>query len=189
MNLSEGRHRLKLKEINDFIVDLKNENPLNLQILDLVLTHSLTYSCVTINRTYFTNDCDRLKLGFGIELWRGAYSSVRPSEIGLTWNIDVANTAFFKSVDLLDLACEHYQCNEQQLKGAIVKDLRNNEIGASFLTSYLGRKIKTQTGFKKKICGFGPDSHHKFEFTAPGKPPQKISINEYLALQYKIKLK
>ncbi len=189
MNLSEGHHKLKIKDINNFTVDLKSGNPINLQILDLVFTHSLTYTCVNINRNFFTNDCDRKALGFGVELWRGAYASVRPSEIGLTWNMDVANTAFATCVDLLELACTHYRCDTGRLKDNILNDKRNNEIGASFLAEFRGRKIKTQTGFKKKINGFGPDSSYKFELTTPGKPPRKISILEYLNMQYKIKLK
>ena len=46
------------------------------------------YRCININRSFFKEGADFYKLGFGLELWKGAYMSVRPSEIGLTWNLD-----------------------------------------------------------------------------------------------------
>lgn len=189
MNLSEGKHRIKLQQINDFTIDIKNPCAVYLQVLDLLFTHSLNYNCVSVNRSFFTSNCDRKSLGFGIELWRGAYASVRPSEIGLTWNMDVSNSAFSTCVDLLELACNHYRCSTNELKQKINNDKYNGEIGASFLKEFKGRKIKTQTGFRKKITGFGPDTSYKFPLTQPGKPVRQVTINEYLALQYKITLK
>ena len=44
--------------------------------------------CVNLNRSFFTQNCFSSPLGFGLELWKGAYASVRPSEVGLTWNLD-----------------------------------------------------------------------------------------------------
>jgi hypothetical protein len=47
-------------------------------------------SLININRSFFKEGGDSLRhdLGFGIQLWKGAFATVRPSEIGLTWNID-----------------------------------------------------------------------------------------------------
>jgi hypothetical protein len=36
-------------------------------------------------------NCEKEKLGFNLDLWRGAYVSIQNSEIGLTWNINSIN--------------------------------------------------------------------------------------------------
>lgn len=134
-------------------------------------------------------NCNVQQLNFGLELWRGAYASVRPSECGLTWNVDSANTAFLTCVDLLELAAYHYQCDYVNLKGAIEKDRDAKEIGASFLKLYRGRKIKTMTGFRKRITAFGPDTNYKFPLKVENKPDVQITIKDYLKKQYNITLK
>jgi hypothetical protein len=58
-------------------------------------------SLININRSFFREGGDLHKLGFGVELWKGAYASVRPSEIGLTWNIDSEYLFLFYSFSIL----------------------------------------------------------------------------------------
>jgi eukaryotic translation initiation factor 2C len=86
----EGKtHTVTIKKINEIQVDPKQyDEQLTIQILDLIFTQNFNYSCVGINRSFFKEGLDYFQLGFGLELWRGAYSSVRPSEVGLTWNVD-----------------------------------------------------------------------------------------------------
>jgi len=189
MSLSEGTFRVKIQEINESILNPNDISQVSLQLLDLILTQTLNSTCTTLNRNFFTRNCAIKSLGFGVELWRGAYASVRPSEIGLTWNIDYANTAFSTCQNLLAVACEHYRCSENELGGKIKNDKNSGEIGASFMNEFKGRKIKTETGFRKKIMGFGPDSSFTFTLATPGKPDRIISIEEYMRLQYKINLK
>ena len=137
-------------------------------------------------------DCDYHKLGFGLELWKGVYASVRPCELGLTCNIDSANAAFLVSKDLLELAYQHYKPNScDELKNMILndRDQDRTSIGVSFLETYKGREIKTATsGFRKRIQGFGPDASFEFDWSEYGKT-KKISIRDYLKQKYKINLK
>ncbi len=95
-----------------------------------------------MNRSFFTQNCDFMQLGFGLQLWKGAYASVRPSECGLTWNLDCANAAFLTSEDVLNLAMYHYDTNDiSVLRNKILNDkdgYDKHSIGASFLNSYRG---------------------------------------------------
>lgn len=144
-----------------------------------------------MNRSFFMPGCDYHELGFGLELWKGAYASVRPCELGLTWNLDSANAAFLTSQDLLELAKSHYNPNScDELRTKILNDRdRDGTIGVSFLETYKGREIKTATGgYRKRIQGFGPDASYKFEWTENGKT-EKISVKDYLKQKYKINLK
>jgi eukaryotic translation initiation factor 2C len=193
IKIDSSEYTVRIKPINQLKIDPKvKDDPQTIQLLDLILTQTFNYSCdIVVNRNFFSKNHEALRLGFGLELWRGAYASVRPSECGLTWNIDSANTAFMTCVDLLELACEHYGTDPVGLKKAINSDNRNKEeIGESFMREYRGRKIKTKTNFRKKINAFGPDASHTFSITDPvTKTTSKISIKDYLFKQYKIALK
>ncbi|KAM0021227.1 putative post-transcriptional gene silencing PAZ-Argonaute family [Helianthus debilis subsp. tardiflorus] len=46
----------------------------------------------------FSSDFGNGELGNGIEYWNGLFQSLRPTQIGLSLNIDVAAKAFYKSV-------------------------------------------------------------------------------------------
>lgn len=193
IRLENSTFILKLQKINQIQIDPRRYNdPVTIQVLDLVFTQNFNYSCVNLNRSFFKEGAgDMFKLGFGLELWKGAYASVRPSEIGLTWNIDSANAAFLTSENLLEVAVFHYNCNYQQLKAMIEKDRDGNLIGVSFLEGYGNRDIKTKTGgFRKKIRGFGPSAaSHKFDWKKPDNTVVKISVKDYLKQHYNIDLK
>ena len=182
---------ITLKPINQVFVEKNFYQQLEIQILDLILTHNLNYSCFNVNRSFFKEGLERFELGFGLELWKGAFSSVRPSELGLTWNVDSANAAFLLCQDVIDLAKYHYDCDIQNLKNSISSDKKEGIIGYSFVEAYKNREIKTKTGgFRKKIKGFGPDAvSHRFEWKKPDGTTAKVTIAEYLKQHYNISLK
>ena len=93
INIENTTFMLKLQTINQITIDpAKPDDPVQIQVLDLIFTQSFNYSCHNLNRSFFTKNCENVSLGFGLELWKGAYASVRPCEIGLTWNLDVAHS-------------------------------------------------------------------------------------------------
>jgi hypothetical protein len=60
------------------------------------------------------------------------------------------------SKDLIDLTCNHYNCNVAQLNGKIQNDKFNGTIGYSFLETYRGfyfslKKVTFFVEFKKSI--------------------------------------
>ena len=57
-------------------------------------------------------------------------------------------------------------------------------MGHQFMELYKGRCVKTETGFRKKIYGFGPDAHFKFEWTQKDNKKLQISIVDYIKQQY-----
>jgi eukaryotic translation initiation factor 2C len=112
-----------------------------------------------LNRSFFKLDTFRKQLGFNLDLWKGFFVSVRPSEMGFNVNIDVANTVFFDEGNLIDLAKKWYNCNENQLN----QKMREDRYG-EFENQIRNRKIKTHLGYTKRVEGFGPSSsEHKFK--------------------------
>jgi eukaryotic translation initiation factor 2C len=184
----EGKiYLVEIRIINQVLIDFsKTDDPLAIHLLDLIFTMGFNYSCINLNRSFFKETGDNHKLGFGLELWKGAYASVRPSEIGLTWNIDSVNAAFLISENVLEACARHYgsEAPYQDLKTKIEKDKDSKTIGITFLDFYKGREIKTDTGgFRKKIAGFGPDALFTFDLSK-GDTKTKISIKDYIFQNY-----
>jgi hypothetical protein len=190
IQLNKSTYILKLKTINEMEINQKNiTEPVSILVLDLIFTHSFSQRLVQLNRSFFREGFDYQQIGLGLELWRGAYSTVKPYEVGLTWNVNSAHAAFYTSEDLLQLACKHYNCQPEQLREQINRDKDRDQIGVSFINEYAGRDIKTATGgFRKKIQAFGPDAFYKFEWKKDTQTVL-ISVKDYLKQHYKIDLK
>jgi hypothetical protein len=65
---------------------------------------------------------------------------------------------------------------------------KKSTIGYKFLEIYKKREILTETGFKKKILGFGPNAHFKFDHLE-GNKKVKISIVDYIKQHYNKEIK
>ncbi len=178
---------VQIKIINQVQIDFsKTDDPIAIQLLDLIFTQGFNYTCININRSFFKETGDYYQLNFGLQLWKGAYASVRPSECGLTWNVDSANAAFLISENVLEACAKNYGSIPpyEDLKGKIEKDKDSKTIGLTFLDRYKGREIKTDTGgFRKKIAGFGPDAFFTFDLNK-GEIKTKISIKDYIFQNY-----
>lgn len=190
IQLNKAKYSLKLQAINEMDIDQTNyTEPVHIMVLDLIFTHSFSQRLVQLNRSFFKEGFDYQQIGLGLELWRGAYSTVKPYEVGLTWNVNSAHAAFYTSEDLLQLACKHYNCPPEQLRDQITRDRDRDQIGVSFINEYRGRDIKTTTGgYRKKIQAFGPDALYKFEWNKDNKTVL-ISVKDYLKQHYNIDLK
>ncbi|PUZ36547.1 hypothetical protein GQ55_9G046900 [Panicum hallii var. hallii] len=73
-----------------------------IQVLDVVLRESPSWNYVTVSRSFFsTTFGHRGDIGEGLECWRGYYQSLRPTQMGLSLNIDISATSFFKPVTVI----------------------------------------------------------------------------------------
>ncbi|KAI7986218.1 Protein argonaute MEL1 [Camellia lanceoleosa] len=55
---------------------------------------------------------DTCHLGDGIEYWKGYYQSLRPTQMGLSLNIDVSATAFYEPVLVSDFVATYYNVRD-----------------------------------------------------------------------------
>jgi hypothetical protein len=152
-------------------------------------------------RSYYIRDLDKVNLGFNLDLWKGFYVSVRPSELGFQLNVDVANGVFFNNEYLVDLACKWYDCIDRNLE----EKAKNDDNGAGFirklkgllmdlksmLTScywhffFKGKTVKTYLNFKKRVEDIGPVASTYKIVVDDG----EMTIAEYFLKKKKIKLK
>ncbi|XP_072959232.1 protein argonaute 1A-like isoform X2 [Typha angustifolia] len=78
-----------------------------LQVLDIVLRELPTARYSPVGRSFYSPNLGRRqKLGEGLESWRGFYQSIRPTQMGLSLNIDMSSTAFIEPLPVIDFVAQ-----------------------------------------------------------------------------------
>ncbi|AQK67370.1 argonaute1d [Zea mays] len=100
--------RADLRRLEQFLAGRQAEAPQEaLQVLDIVLRELPTTRYAPFGRSFFSPDLGRRRsLGEGIESWRGFYQSIRPTQMGLSLNIDMSATAFFEPLPVIDFVAQ-----------------------------------------------------------------------------------
>ncbi|KAM1398477.1 hypothetical protein ACFX2I_015928 [Malus domestica] len=78
-----------------------------LQVLDIVLRELPTSRYCPVGRSFYSPDLGRRQsLGDGLESWRGFYQSIRPTQMGLSLNIDMSSTAFIEPLPVIEFVTQ-----------------------------------------------------------------------------------
>ncbi|XP_024989726.1 protein argonaute 1-like [Cynara cardunculus var. scolymus] len=78
-----------------------------LQVLDIVLRELPTNRYSPVGRSFYSPNLGRRQpLGEGLESWRGFYQSIRPTQMGLSLNIDMSSTAFIEPLPVIDFVTQ-----------------------------------------------------------------------------------
>ncbi|GLT55905.1 hypothetical protein SLA2020_289890 [Shorea laevis] len=78
-----------------------------LQVLDIVLRELPTTRYCPVGRSFYSPNLGRRQsLGEGLESWRGFYQSIRPTQMGLSLNIDMSSTAFIEPLPVIEFVAE-----------------------------------------------------------------------------------
>ncbi|KAG8065820.1 hypothetical protein GUJ93_ZPchr0004g38528 [Zizania palustris] len=78
-----------------------------LQVLDIVLRELPTARYSPVGRSFYSPNLGRRQqLGEGLESWRGFYQSIRPTQMGLSLNIDMSSTAFIEPLPVIDFVIQ-----------------------------------------------------------------------------------
>uniref|UniRef100_A0A5B7B9T0 Argonaute 1 n=1 Tax=Davidia involucrata TaxID=16924 RepID=A0A5B7B9T0_DAVIN len=78
-----------------------------LQVLDIVLRELPTTRYSPVGRSFYSPHLGRRRpLGEGLESWRGFYQSIRPTQMGLSLNIDMSSTAFIEPLPVIDFVTQ-----------------------------------------------------------------------------------
>ncbi|KAA8541496.1 hypothetical protein F0562_025459 [Nyssa sinensis] len=78
-----------------------------LQVLDIVLRELPTTRYCPVGRSFYSPYLGRRQpLGEGLESWRGFYQSIRPTQMGLSLNIDMSSTAFIEPLPVIDFVTQ-----------------------------------------------------------------------------------
>ncbi|KAK1295614.1 Protein argonaute 1B [Acorus calamus] len=78
-----------------------------LQVLDIVLRELPTARYSPVGRSFYSPHLGhRQSLGEGLESWRGFYQSIRPTQMGLSLNIDMSSTAFIEPLPVIEFVSQ-----------------------------------------------------------------------------------
>ncbi|KAI5433160.1 protein argonaute 1 [Lathyrus oleraceus] len=78
-----------------------------LQVLDIVLRELPTSRYCPVGRSFYSPLLGiRQPLGEGLESWRGFYQSIRPTQNGLSLNIDMSSTAFIEPLPVIEFVAK-----------------------------------------------------------------------------------
>ncbi|CAM0944727.1 unnamed protein product [Alopecurus aequalis] len=78
-----------------------------IQVLDIVLRELPTARYSPVARSFYSPNLGRRQqLGDGLESWRGFYQSIRPTQMGLSLNIDMSSTAFIEPLPVIDFVAQ-----------------------------------------------------------------------------------
>ncbi|GAB2268808.1 argonaute 1B [Dionaea muscipula] len=100
--------RVDLHHLGMFLQGRQADAPQEaLQVLDIVLRELPTTRYSPVGRSFYSPNLGRRQpLGEGLESWRGFYQSIRPTQMGLSLNIDMSSTAFIEPLPVIDFVTE-----------------------------------------------------------------------------------
>ncbi|VAI77837.1 unnamed protein product [Triticum turgidum subsp. durum] len=100
--------RADLHHLRQFIAGRQADAPQEaVQVLDIVLRELASQRHVAIGRSFYSPDIRKpQRLGDGLQSWCGFYQSLRPTQMGLSLNIDMSSTAFIEALPVIDFVAQ-----------------------------------------------------------------------------------
>ncbi|XP_062213663.1 protein argonaute 12-like [Phragmites australis] len=106
--------KIDLYSLKEFLAGRQRELPQDtIQALDIALRECPSARYVSISRSFFSQAFGHGgEIGNGVECWRGYYQSLRPTQMGLSLNIDISATAFYKAQPIIDFALNYLNIHD-----------------------------------------------------------------------------
>nr|XP_010914964.1 protein argonaute PNH1 [Elaeis guineensis] len=100
--------RADLHHLRQFIAGKQADAPQEaLQVLDIVLRELSCQRYISIGRSFYSPDIRKPhRLGDGLQSWCGFYQSIRPTQMGLSLNIDMSSTAFIEPLPVIEFVAQ-----------------------------------------------------------------------------------
>uniref|UniRef100_A0A453KNM1 Piwi domain-containing protein n=2 Tax=Aegilops tauschii subsp. strangulata TaxID=200361 RepID=A0A453KNM1_AEGTS len=178
--------RTDLYHLQQFLKGRQRDMPQEtIQVLDVVLRESPSWNYVTVSRSFFsTTFGHRGDIGEGLECWRGYYQSLCPTQMGLSLNIDISATSFFKPVTVVQFVLEFLNLRDASRpltdrdRVKIKKALR----GVRVETNHQEDQIR-----RYKITGITPVPMSQLTFPVDERGT-RMSVVQYFMQRYKYNL-
>ncbi|XP_057968786.1 protein argonaute PNH1-like isoform X2 [Malania oleifera] len=78
-----------------------------LKVIDIVLRELAAQRYISVGRFFYSPNFRRPQpLGGGLQSWRGFYQSIRPTQMGLSLNIDMSTTAFIEPLPVMEFVAQ-----------------------------------------------------------------------------------
>ncbi|KAG6682426.1 hypothetical protein I3842_13G141200 [Carya illinoinensis] len=152
-----------------------------IQVLDVVLRAAPAQNYTSVGRSFFDPNLGPAgELGDGIEYWRGYYQSLRPTQMGLSLNIDVSAGAFYEPILVTEFVAKHFNFSfsrqlSDQDRNKIKKALRGVKIELTHMEQ------------RHKVVGVSTQPTSQITFTLDD-TKTKMSVVQYFRDKYDIVL-
>ncbi|XWS73988.1 hypothetical protein CRYUN_Cryun02cG0176700 [Craigia yunnanensis] len=156
-----------------------------IQVLDVVLRAKPSENYTVVGRSFFSPQLGRKgELGNGIEYWMGYYQSLRPTQLGLSLNIDVSARSFYEPILVTEFVAKHFKyanlsrplSDQDRIK--LKKALKGVKIELNHM-----EYVRTY-----KIIGISREPTSQLSFTLDDKKTN-VSVVQYFRDKYNIVLK
>lgn len=78
-----------------------------INVIDIVLRELAAQRYISVGRFLYSPELKKpQQLGGGLESWRGFYQSIRPTQMGLSLNIDMSTTAFIEPLPVIEFVAK-----------------------------------------------------------------------------------
>ncbi|KAM3294875.1 hypothetical protein ACQJBY_037640 [Aegilops geniculata] len=176
---------LDMYSLRQFLAGRSRDVPQDtIQALDIALRECPTTKYVSISRSFFSQSFGHGgAIGNGVECWRGYYQSLRPTQMGLSLNIDISATAFYKAQAVMEFAVEYLNIRDasrpliDQDRIKLKKALRGVRVEATH---------RTDKTIRYKITSLSSAPLKELMFDQDG---VRVSVVQYFKKQYNHSLK
>nr|CDM81779.1 unnamed protein product [Triticum aestivum] len=162
---------------------------LDIVLRDIVLNERDDMGFVPVGRSFFSRTIkDPIQLGQGIEGWNGFYQSIRPTQSGLSLNIDMSSTAFVGGGSLIDFIAEILN---RKVSAVVVYGRSWLCISLQIKKALRGLRVEVthrgQMRRKYRIAGLTKDSARELRFQLS--TGETKTVRDYFRETYKLQLR
>ncbi|CAN1134896.1 Protein argonaute MEL1 [Linum perenne] len=179
--------RVNLNHLKEFLARTRREAPHEtIQALDVVLRESPSNNCIVVGRSFFGAEFgSRNTLGGGVECWTGFYQSLRPTQMGMSLNLDVSFTAFYEGISVIEFMLKFLNLDQAR---AISRPLQDGD-RLKLRKVLRGVRVEVTHGENKryKITGITQQPLSQLMFT--DRDGQQLSVVNYFLEKYNIRLR
>ncbi|WJX90207.1 Protein argonaute PNH1 [Trifolium repens] len=99
---------VSMHQLHELLSGKKVDTPEEaLHIIDIVLKELASHSYVSFGRLLYSPDLRKpYSLSGGLESWHGFYQSIRPTQMGLSLNVDLSSSAFIEPLLVIDIVAQ-----------------------------------------------------------------------------------
>ncbi|PKU67875.1 protein argonaute 1A-like [Dendrobium catenatum] len=173
--------RTDLHQLKMFLAGRQADAPQEaLQILDIVLRESPTAKCYPIGRSFYSPDlCHKNPLGEGLESWRGFYQSIRPTQMGLSLNIDISSTAFIEESPVVDFVIKLLRWDFRDVQHRKLTDIERATVNKSLRGVKVEVTHRGNTRRKYRIASLTPQATKDLSFSVDERGTMKTVIQYF----------
>ncbi|GMG98489.1 hypothetical protein Nepgr_000329 [Nepenthes gracilis] len=177
--------KVNLCHLQEFLLGRNLDAPQEtIQLLDIVLRAAKpSEDYIGIGRSFFSSSLGIGELGDGFEYWRGYYQSLRPTQMGLSLNIDCSARPFYEPIMVLEFIQKYLNIRQlnRNLSPADHRQARRVLKGIIVETNYRGYTKRC------KIAGVSTKSMCKEMFRLGS--GVEVSVVQYFLETYHVELK